>query len=35
MPEQQTCGKGLSQNAALAAKLAEVIDAVGDNHSEH
>ena len=35
MPEQQTCGKGLAQNAALAAKLAEVIDAVGDNHAEH
>ena len=35
MPEQSTCGKGLAQNSALPAKLAEVIDAVGDNHAEH
>jgi hypothetical protein len=35
MPDQATCGKGLAENAALPAKLAEVIDAVGDNLSEH
>ncbi len=35
MPEQPTCGKGLAQNAALPAKLAEVLDAVADNLSEH
>jgi hypothetical protein len=29
MNEQQTCGKGLAQNAALPAKLGELISAVG------
>ncbi|HEV8654449.1 MAG TPA: hypothetical protein VGR85_02930 [Candidatus Limnocylindria bacterium] len=35
MPEQLTCGRGLAQNAALPAKFADVIDAVGDNLAEH
>ena len=35
MREQQTCGKGLAQNAGLTVRLAEVVDAVADNLSEH
>jgi hypothetical protein len=35
MPEQPTCGKGLEQNAALPAKLADVLDAVAENLSAH
>jgi hypothetical protein len=35
MSEQATCGKGLAQNATLPATLADVMDAVGDNISEH
>ena len=34
MPEQAMCGKGLAENAALPAKLAAAIDAVGANLSE-
>ena len=35
MSDQATCGKGLAQNAALSAKLAEIVGAVAENLSAH
>jgi hypothetical protein len=35
MDEQQTCGRGLAENAALPARLAEVIEAMADNLRVH
>ena len=35
MPDQAACGKGLAQNAALPAKLADAIEAVAANLSAH
>lgn len=33
--EQQTCGKGLAENSALPAQLAEVTEAMADNLMTH
>jgi hypothetical protein len=35
MDEQQTCGKGLAENAALPAKLADVVEAMAGNLQVH
>ena len=35
MDEQQTCGRGVAENAALPARLAEVIEAMADNLRVH
>ena len=35
MTDDQTCGRGLAENAALPARLAEVIAAVADNLERH
>jgi hypothetical protein len=35
MGEEQTCGRGLAQHAALPAKLAEVTEAMADNLQLH
>jgi hypothetical protein len=35
MDEQQTCGRGLAEHAALPAQLAEVVDAMAANLQVH
>jgi hypothetical protein len=35
MDEQQTCGKGLAENSALPAKLADVVEAMAGNLQVH
>jgi hypothetical protein len=33
--EEQTCGRGLAENAVLPAQLAEVTEAIADNLQAH
>jgi hypothetical protein len=35
MDEQQTCGKGLAENSALPAQLADVVEAIAGNLQVH
>jgi hypothetical protein len=35
LEEQQTCGRGLAENSALPARLAEVIEAMAENLRVH